>query len=81
MKPVLEYDQTVDAAYLRLSRKVFARHVQLDDARGLDYAADGSVIGVEILSPARIGVALAGLPCRAELAAVLAAAGFRLDEE
>jgi uncharacterized protein YuzE len=80
-KPVLEYDETVDAAYIRLGRGSFAHHARLDDARGIDYATDGSVMGVEILSPARKGVNLDDLPRRDELATVLAAAGFRLNRE
>ena len=48
---LLEYDESVDAAYLRLTDAPMHRQVGLDDARGINYAADGSVIGIEILSP------------------------------
>jgi hypothetical protein len=52
--------------------------VRLDDARGVNYAADGSVIGIEILSPRRLGVLLDGLPYRDDVARVMRSVGFRL---
>ena len=50
---LLEYDESVDAAYLTLNDAAWDHQVRLDDARGINYAADGSVIGIEILSPRR----------------------------
>jgi uncharacterized protein YuzE len=38
----------------------------MDNARIIDYAADGSVVGVEFISPSR-GVNLAGVPHAAEV--------------
>ncbi len=75
MKTVLEYDETVDALYLEFASRTVASHVQLDDARGVDYAADGSVVGVEILSASR-GIDLAGLPNGPDIERVLRARGF-----
>jgi uncharacterized protein YuzE len=75
MKTVLEYDEAVDALYLEFARLPIARQDRLDDARIVDFAADGSVVGVEILSPSR-GVDLAGLPNRADIERVLRARGF-----
>ncbi len=60
--PILEYDESVDAAYLAFSDAEWTRQQRLDDARAINYAADGSVIGVELLSPKRKGVLLDGLP-------------------
>ena len=77
---LLEYDESVDAAYLQVSDAAVHRHVQLDDARGIDYAADGSVVGIELLSPRRRGVALEGLPYPHDVARVLRSCGFRLVE-
>lgn len=54
--------------------------VRLDDARGIAYAADGSVIGIEIRSPRRKGVLLDGLPFRDDVARILAAVPFRILE-
>jgi uncharacterized protein YuzE len=51
MNPVLEYDEAADAAYLSFSDGDWDHQVRLDDGRGINYAADGTVIGVELLSP------------------------------
>jgi uncharacterized protein YuzE len=75
---LLEYDEAVDAAYLQVSEAAVDRHVQLDDARGLDYAADGSLVGIELLSPRRKGVVLDGLPFPADVARVVRSCGFRI---
>ena len=52
--------------------------VRLDDARGINYAADGSVIGIEILSPRRKGVQLDGLPYPEDVSRVMRSCGFRI---
>ena len=77
---LLEYDESVDAAYLTVSDRAWYRQVRLDDARGINYAADGSVIGIEILSPRRKGVLLDGLPYRDDVVRVMRSVGFRLLE-
>jgi uncharacterized protein YuzE len=77
---LLEYDESVDAAYLTVSDDPWDHQVRLDDARGINYAADGSVIGIEILSPRRKGVLLDGLPYRADIVRVMRAVGFRVLE-
>jgi len=59
---LLEYDEAVDAAYLTVTEAEFHHRESLDDARGVNYAEDGSVIGIELLSPRRMGVVLDGLP-------------------
>lgn len=75
---LLEYDESVDAAYLRLTDSAMDHQVRLDDARGINYAADGSVIGIEILSPRRKGVLLDGLPYPDDVARVMRSCGFRI---
>ncbi|MEX0626611.1 MAG: DUF2283 domain-containing protein [Chloroflexota bacterium] len=75
---LLEYDESVDAAYLRLTDSAVDHQVRLDDARGINYAADGSVIGIEILSPRRKGVLLDGLPYPDDVARVMRSCGFRI---
>ena len=77
---LLEYDESVDAAYLTVIEKPWDHQVRLDDSRGIDYAADGSVIGIEILSPRRKGVRLDGLPFREDVARVMQAVAFRILE-
>ena len=52
--------------YVEFSSADSARQVALDDATIIDYGADGSVVGVEFISPSR-GVNLAGVPRAAEI--------------
>jgi uncharacterized protein YuzE len=77
---LLEYDESVDVAYLRVGDARWDHQVRLDDARGVNYAADGSVIGIEILSPRRKGVLLDGLPFPADVARVFRSVGFQVLE-
>ena len=78
--PLLEYDEEGDAAYLEFSDKEWHHQVRLDDGRGINYAADGTVIGVELLSPRRKGVVLDGLPYPEDIARVVRSVGFRVLE-
>jgi uncharacterized protein YuzE len=78
---LLEYDESVDAAYLQVSDASMDHQVRLDDGRGINYAADGSVIGIEILSPRRMGVLLEGLPYPDDVARVMRSCGFRIFED
>jgi uncharacterized protein YuzE len=75
---LLEYDEAVDAACLTISDAEFHHREPLDDARGITYAADGSVIGIELLSPRRRGVLLDGLPYPEDVERVMRAVGFRV---
>jgi uncharacterized protein YuzE len=75
---VLEYDESVDAAYLQVSDAPWDHEERLDDARGVDYAADGSIIGIELLSPARKGVNLDRLPLAHDVERVMRARGFKI---
>ena len=43
------YDQEADAIYIAFSDKVVASTRALDDVRVIDYAADGSPVGIELL--------------------------------
>lgn len=60
------YDRKHDVAYFEFSAADSELQVTLDSARIIDYAADGSVIGVEFISPSR-GVNLAGVPRAADV--------------
>jgi len=62
----VELDRQHDAACFAFSATASVRQVKLDNARIIDYAADGSVVGVEFMSPSR-GVNLAGVPHAAEV--------------
>jgi len=61
------YDPEADAVYVRLSRKPWAYTEQVDEQRNVDYAADGTPIGIELLYLSD-GVQPNGLP-HAELVA------------
>ena len=63
---IVRFDRKDDVAYVELSSADSARQVALDDATIIDYAAEGSVAGVEFISPSR-GVNLAGVPRAAEI--------------
>lgn len=80
MKLLLEYDESVDAAYLVAADGPWDHQERLDDARGINYASDGTVLGIEILSPRRRGVVLEGLPYPDDVARVMRAVGFRILE-
>ena len=71
------YDAGADAAYFQFSRLPVHEQERVDDARIIDLAVDGRVVGVEILSPSR-GVDLAGLPHATEIARALRHRGFRV---
>ena len=42
------YDQAVDALYVALAEKPYAYGRDLDPERRIDYAADGTPVGIEI---------------------------------
>ena len=69
------YDPDADAAYISFSSASSALQVPLDDSRVLDYAPDGSLVGVEILSPS-LGVDLSGLPRADEVGDAIRGLGF-----
>jgi uncharacterized protein YuzE len=70
-----EYDERADAAYFQFSSAASAKQVRLDDSRVIDYAEDGTLVGVEILSPSH-GVDLAGLPRADEIGSALEQIGL-----
>jgi uncharacterized protein YuzE len=59
------YDRKRDVAYVEFSGADSERQIALDETTIIDYA-DGSVVGVEFISPSR-GVNLAGVPHAAEI--------------
>ena len=56
-----EYDQDASALYIYLAEKPYAYGRDLDGERRIDYAADGTPIGVE-LTCISSGVNVEGLP-------------------
>jgi uncharacterized protein YuzE len=73
----LKYDREADAIYVRLSAKPYAFGEDVGLDRRVDYAADGTPVGVELLSVSH-GVDLGGLPSTDEIAGLLEKAGVKL---
>jgi uncharacterized protein YuzE len=69
------YDPQADTAYISFSSASSACQVPLDNSRVLDFALDGSLVGVEILSPS-LGVDLSGLPRAREVSDAMRGLGF-----
>lgn len=65
------YDQEADAIYIRLTDKDYSHGEELDRERRIDYAADGTPIGVELLCVST-GVDLRDLPQQKAIAELLA---------
>ncbi len=65
-----EYDPQADILYVYLSDLPYAFGEDLDYARRVDYAKDGTPVGVELLYVSQ-GVDLRALPQASDLAAVL----------
>ena len=73
----IEYDRGVDAAYFSFSAAASARQEKLDDARIIDYDADGEVVGVEFITPS-LGLDLTGIPGASEIAREARKVGLRV---
>ena len=70
MTPSIVRDRKADAIYVRLRPGKAHRTEPLDDARTVDFGADGRPIGVEFLAVSR-GVDLDGVPESEAIAALL----------
>ena len=73
----VEYDRSVDAAYFSFSLAASARQEKLDDARIIDYDAQGEVVGVEFITPSR-GMDLTDVPRATEIATEARRLGLRV---
>ncbi len=49
MKPVIEYDATANAAYIRFSSETILESEQVSEGLILDYDAQGHIVGMEVL--------------------------------
>jgi len=61
MLPRLEHDPEANAVYIQLDDKPYAYTKALDDMRYIDYAADNTPIGIELLAVSE-GVVVEDLP-------------------
>jgi uncharacterized protein YuzE len=71
------YDREADAVYVTLSDQPYAFGEDIDHERRVDYAADGTPIGIELLYVSA-GVDLSHLPRVDEVTAVLRELGIRV---
>lgn len=74
-----KHDTQADAIYISLSKKPYAYGKDLDDERRIDYAADDTPIGVELLCVSK-GVNLDSLPHVDEIAEAIEAEGIEIYE-
>lgn len=73
----LEYDKEADALYIRLRRRKHHHSREVDESRFIDYAANNTVIGIEVLY-ASGGIDTEGLPHRANIKETLQKEGFKV---
>lgn len=72
-----QHDEEADAVYIRISEKAYASGEELDPERRVDYAGDGSPVGIELLCVST-GVDVRDLPEQDEVAKVLASHRIKL---
>ena len=73
----IDYDRGVDTAYFSFSTAASVRQEKLDDARIIDYDVDGTLVGVEFITPS-LGIDLTGVPRAAEIAREARKLGLRV---
>ena len=72
-----EYDTEVHAVYITLREAAYIRGYDLDSDRHVDFGADGTPIGIELLD-VHLGVDVAGLPDADSVTAVLREHGIQV---
>jgi uncharacterized protein YuzE len=72
-----QYDRNADAAYILINDLPFAYSNEIDETRFVDYAKDGTVIGIELLYVSG-GVDISGLPFEDELEKLLEKNGIKI---
>ena len=65
-----EYDSDADCVYILINDLPYAYSKELDETRFIDYAKDGTVIGVELLYVSG-GVDVTDLPYESEITKLL----------
>ena len=65
-----QYDPNTDCAYILINDLPHAYSKEIDEARFIDYAEDGTVIGIELLYVSG-GVDVSGLPYQSEIIKLL----------
>jgi len=65
-----EYDPEADSAYIRINDLPYSYSKEVDDTRFIDYADDGTVMGIELLYVGS-GVDVTDLPYQDEVSKIL----------
>ena len=73
----LTYDEAVDAVYVYFERRDVDHTTQPSDRVNVDYAADGTPVGVEFLDVS-LGIDLGNVPHRTDVARLLDSRQFRV---
>jgi len=73
----IKYDPDADAVYIYLSDKPYAYGRDLDNERRIDYASDGTPIGLELLSVSK-GVNPDALPSQSKVIDLLASKNIKV---
>ena len=76
--PYAEYLKDVDILWVQLRDGPVARSGDLDLWRNIDYADDGSVLSLEFVNAASMGVDLTGVPERETVERLIRQAGISL---
>lgn len=65
-----QYDANADCAYVLINRLPYSYSKEIDETRFVDYAEDGTVIGIELLYVSG-SVDIYDLPCQSEVGELL----------
>lgn len=76
----IRYSPTADALYIRLADGEHGWTEDLGDLRHVDYAKDGTVLGVELLNARAAGVDLTNIPNADEIGPELERLAFRVTQ-
>lgn len=72
-----EYDKNADCAYIRINDLPYDHSEEIDEIRFVDYAEDGTVIGIELLYVSG-GVDTSDLPYESEIGKLLEKHGLKV---
>lgn len=72
-----EYDMNADCVYIRINDLPYAYSKEIDETRFVDYAQDGTVIGIELLYVSG-GVDTSDLPYESEIGKLLEKHGVKI---
>ena len=73
----VQFDRRHDLLYVQYAAAPSVRQERRGDDRVIDYAADGSIVGVEFLAPSR-GIDLSGTPQDADVETALTRLGLAI---